>query len=252
MDTETVNAWDHAGLYGELARWWPLVSPPHEYVGEAAYAEGLLASHTPAVRTVLELGSGGGCMAHHLSRRFAMTLVDVSPGMLAASRRLNPGVAHLPGDMRTVRLGRRFDAVFIHDAIDYMRTPQDLRAALRTARAHLAPGGLVLVMPDHTAERFVPDTDHGGVDGDGGEGVRYLVWNWDPDPSDQECRMEFAFVVREAGGAVRVVLDRHVLGLFPRDEWMRALGDAGFDARSLIEETDEPRVPREVFMGVAR
>ncbi|MEA2702730.1 MAG: hypothetical protein QOD63_675, partial [Actinomycetota bacterium] len=68
---------------------------------------------------MLELGSGGGHNAVHLVADFAMTLVDLSDQMLDVSRRLNPGCEHVVGDMRTVRLGRSFDAVFVHDAVDY-------------------------------------------------------------------------------------------------------------------------------------
>ena len=42
-----------------------------------------------------------------------MTLVDLSDGMLAVSRQLNPECEHHLGDMRTVRLGRTFDAVWV-------------------------------------------------------------------------------------------------------------------------------------------
>src|SRR5947199_313515 len=78
------------------------------------------------VHEVLELGSGGGHNAVHLKARFTMTLVDLSAGMLDMSRRLNPECEHHQGDMRTVRLGRTFDAVFVHDAVDYMLTEDDL------------------------------------------------------------------------------------------------------------------------------
>ena len=47
--------------------------------------------------------------------------------MLALSRALNPECEHLAGDMRTLRLGRVFDAVFVHDAVCYMTTRADLR-----------------------------------------------------------------------------------------------------------------------------
>jgi trans-aconitate methyltransferase len=104
-------------FYGDLAVWWPLVSAPEEYVEEAAFAAELLASGEGPVREVLELGSGGGNNAYHLKSRFAMTLVDLSPDMLAVSRALNPECEHHEGDMRRVRLGRTFDAVFVHDAI---------------------------------------------------------------------------------------------------------------------------------------
>jgi len=35
--------------------------------------------------------------------------------MLELSRTINPELEHLVGDMRTIRLGRTFDAVLIHD-----------------------------------------------------------------------------------------------------------------------------------------
>ena len=82
-------------LYQELADWWPLISPPEEYEEEAAYLAGLFG--TAAVREILDLGSGGGNVAMHLKGRFALTLVDLSPDMLAVSQRLNPECAHLPG-----------------------------------------------------------------------------------------------------------------------------------------------------------
>ena len=105
-------------LYGELAEWWPTFQVPEEYREEAAFfARVLDKTCDPPLRTVLELGSGGGNNASHLKSRFAMTLVDISPHMLAVSRELNPECEHLEGDIRTLRLGRTFDAVFIHDAI---------------------------------------------------------------------------------------------------------------------------------------
>src|SRR6266481_2515141 len=89
----------------------------------------------PPPRTVLELGSGGN-NAFHLKSEFEMTLVDLSPQMLAVSRALNPECEHRVGDMRTVNLGRTFDAVFVHDAISYMTSEADLVAATRNAYRH--------------------------------------------------------------------------------------------------------------------
>ena len=100
-------------FYADLARWWPLISAPEEYAEEADFAASLLAGAESATRTVLELGSGGGSNAFHLKRRFTMMLVDLSEDMLAVSRELNPECEHRQGDMRTVRLGRMFDAVFV-------------------------------------------------------------------------------------------------------------------------------------------
>jgi trans-aconitate methyltransferase len=157
-------------FYGDLAVWWPLISPAEDYAEEAAFAATVLASASVPVREVLELGSGGGSNAFHLKRRFAMTLVDLSVEMLAMSRQLNPESSHESGDMRTVRLGRTFDAVFVHDAIDYMTTEADLRAAIDTAFVHCRAGGVAVFVPDATKETLEEESDHGGSDGSDGRG----------------------------------------------------------------------------------
>jgi SAM-dependent methyltransferase len=236
-------------LYGELAGWWPLISPPEEYAGEAEFVAELLISAEREVREVLELGSGGGHMASHLRGRFEMTLVDRSPEMLAISRRLNPSCAHLDGDMRTVRLGRDFDAVLVHDAIDYMRTPEDLRAALDTAFAHTRPGGVALFVPDDVAETFRPSTDHGGADGPDGRGVRYLEWIHAPEPGTTEVRADYALMLRDADGTVRLEHDEHRWGVFPRGVWMDLPAQAGFTVQAVTEVTDDDRPPRELFLA---
>lgn len=65
---------------------------------------------------ILELGCGGSNNAYHLKGSYQMTLTDLSESMLAVSRQLNPECTHLQGDMRVLRLGMTFDAVFVHDA----------------------------------------------------------------------------------------------------------------------------------------
>jgi SAM-dependent methyltransferase len=236
-------------FYGELAPWWPLISPPEEYTEEAAFAARMLQTASIPVHDVLELGSGGGHNALHLKRHFTMTLVDLSDGMLAASRRLNPECDHHQGDMRSVRLGRTFDAVFVHDAVDYMVTEDDLGRAVETAFVHCRPGGVAVFIPDHIAETFVPETDHGGHDGADGRAVRFLDWSWDPDPSDTSIATEYAFLLRRADGTIEVVHETHHLGLFRRAVWLGRLAAAGFRPTEVTEETTEDRPPRQLFLA---
>lgn len=215
-------------LYAELASWWPLLSAPSEYADEAVYYRLLLtAAGDPPASTLLELGSGGGNTASHLKAHFTLTLVDLSPAMLNVSRALNPECVHIEGDMRSVRLKRTFDRVFVHDAIMYMTTEQDLRQALDTCYVHCRPGGAVLLVPDCVRETFVPATQHGGRDADG-RGLRYLEWSADPDPRDTTYTVDLVYALRERDGSVRVEHDRHVYGLFTGNDWLRLIRAAGF------------------------
>lgn len=236
-------------LYAELAEWFHLLTAPEEYEGEAHQFRELILRAKPDARSVLELGSGGGNNAWHLKKHFEMTLTDISEDMLALSRTINPECEHVQGDMRTLRLGRSFDAVFLHDAVDYMLTENDVTAAIQTAAEHCQPEGVAVVVPDHLTETFRSTTEHGGHDGDD-RGLRYLMWTWDPDAADQTYVADFAYLLRE-GSEVRLEHDHHVCGLFPRDTWVRILESSGFDVEIHGAEHDE-EAGTEIFVGVKR
>jgi SAM-dependent methyltransferase len=234
-------------LYGELSEWWPTFSAPEDYREEAEFfVRALIESGEPAPKRVLELGSGGGNSAFHFKKRFAMTLVDLSPHMLAVSRALNPECEHVEGDIRTVRLARTFDAVYVYDAICHMTTEPDLRAVMQTAYEHLRPGGVALFVPDFVRETFVENTDQGGNDTDRGS-VRFLQWTTDPDPRDTNYLVDFAILIRDLQGETRLVHDRHVYGLFPRATWRRLLREVGFDLKTIKVALDG--FGRDLFMG---
>ena len=54
------------------------------------------------------------------------------------------------------------------------------------------------------------------------------------------------FVTREADGTTCCTLDRHTLGVFPREFWLESLGSAGFQVRGV-----EDSFRRIVFAGRA-
>jgi hypothetical protein len=150
--------------------------------------------------------------------------------------------------MRSVRLGRTFDAVFVHDAVCYLTTEADLRAAMETVFTHLRPGGAAIFVPDCTRESFEATTDHGGHDGDG-RSLRYLEWTHDPDPSDTTYDVDYAYILREDGQPTRCEYDRHINGMFAQDDWLRWLAEAGFAARA--HRADVPDAPPGYTMFVA-
>lgn len=219
-------------LYHELVPYYHLLDPLEDHVDEAeAYGDRLKAA-VPNATSLLELGSGAGHGAHYIQERFEhVTLTDLSEPMLHRSRALNPHCEHLVGDMRSIRMERSFDCVLIHDAICYMTTRDDLRAAVETAWVHLRPGGAALLVPDCTRESFVEcHEDHAGDDGE--RSLRCIAWSHDPDPDDDTHVTDFAFLLRE-GGEVRAVHDRHVHGLFAAEVWLDVCRETGFSVEPI-------------------
>lgn len=226
MDPDTIRL---NRLYHDLADLWPLMSAPEDYAEEAAYWRLVLREMLgPGRHNILELGVGGGYNLCHLTAEFAATAVDISPKMLAHSKRLNPSVKHFRGDMRSIRLGRKFEAVLIHDAISYMLTEDDLRATFATAAAHLLPGGVLITTPDHFRESFSPPfVDYATHFSEEGQ-FTYSEYADDPDPTDTTVRTIYAYFIQQRGH-LRIELDRHITGLFPKTTWARLMTDAGFE-----------------------
>ena len=222
------NPMTRVRLYNDLAYLWRAISPVADYADEALYWLRAIEDNLgPGPHQLLELGVGGGHNMSHITPYHRATAVDVSPKMLEMSRRLNPDVDHHLGDMRTVRLGRRFDAVLIHDAIGYMLTEEELRQAFETAKVHLRPGGLFLVAPDLVAESFREGAVVTWSSSVGSVSVVTEERLHDPDPSDTSVESLFTFRVTE-NGSTRVESDLHVSGLFSISKWKSLLAEAGF------------------------
>jgi SAM-dependent methyltransferase len=200
-------------LYGELAQYWPIISPVNAYEDEGRFIAAILKAGN--AHEILEFGCGGGHLSYHLRDHFTMTLTDISPEMVDMSRRRNPMCDNRVADMFAANLGRDFDAVLIHDAADYILDTDQMDAAFRTARKHVRPGGMLLVVPDHLADYWQPSVMTGGS-GDVHYEARYCE-------REGGIRIDFTVTVGD-----RVIEESHDIGLFPQYIWVDRLRAAGF------------------------
>lgn len=219
-------------LYSELAWLWPLWGDPAgEYAEYCEEVTRLIRQNARrAVHSVLIIGCGGGKNAFNLKRNFQVTGLDLSPDMLKLARNLNPECEFVEGDMRDCNLGRTFDAILMDDGLSYMTSRNDLKAAFKTARRHLAPGGVLVTTPDSTTETFIQSQTSvtPGITGRGPEGteVIFIENNYDPDLGDDWYETTMVFLIRESG-KLRIETDHHRLGLFPVAFWRKTLADIG-------------------------
>ena len=242
-------------LYSDLAHLWPVISPPEEYMVEAQEWLDVIRQRVDATAeipqrlpTLLELGCGGGHLLSHLTAHFITEAVDISPQMLEISQRLNPQTLHHLGDMRHIRLGRQFDVVAIHDAVNYMITEGDLRAAIETATAHLNPGGLLLLAPDCVQETFTGPRVVEWTKEAEDRSVTFIEYMGRPRPGSTTVESVFMFVIDE-GGELRVEVDRHTGGLFPTDTWLSLLQAAGLEAEYIRTNAYEGGFGGNLFVG---
>ncbi|MGI6004927.1 MAG: class I SAM-dependent DNA methyltransferase [Christensenellales bacterium] len=217
-------------VYNDLAWVDDILAPPEACEEEALLYIEAIKRRIPANNpTMLHLGCGAGRLDFHFKRHFWVTGVDLSEGMLDLAKTINPQIAYVKGDMRTVKLNEKFDVVIIPDAIAYMTTLEDLKATLQNASAHMKPDGIILITA-HTKEDFRNNNFAYAGEKDG---VHITLLENNHMVSDSTYEAAFIYLIRRDGD-LSVSHEVHTLGLFPHEEWMRI-----FQACQLhVEEMD--------------
>jgi len=97
--------------------------------------------------SVLDIGCGTGRLLESLSATIGECWgVDYAGSNVAYARSARPQLTVRQGDMRTVRVGRRFDAVTCFgNALSYALTDRDLARTTESLAAHAHPGSLLMV-----------------------------------------------------------------------------------------------------------
>jgi SAM-dependent methyltransferase len=123
--------------------------------------------------------------------------VDLSPGMLAEARRLNPGIAYRQGNMLALDVpDESWAGIVAFYSIIHIPRPDAVRAMREMARA-LAPGG-ALLLAFHVGDDELLESDAWGVP------VALSYWFYTAD--------EMAGYLREAGLIVAEIIEREPYG----------------------------------------
>lgn len=137
--------------FKDYAKFYDALYQDKNYKDEVAYIQEVFKKHSKIpVKTVLNLGSGTGNHDGLLAvKGFDITGVDLSTDMIKIAEEKNKQqkypIRYKQGDLRTIRLNQKFDAVLsLFAVMGYQTNNDDMEQALTTVDEHLKPGGVFI------------------------------------------------------------------------------------------------------------
>jgi len=224
---------DERRLYGDLAWTWPIISPVGNYIEETELFSKIIKENSKIeVKTLLNLGCGGGHNDYTFKKYFKVTSLDISEDMLKLAKKLNLEVNYKYGDMRTIRLEERFDAVTIFDSINYIKSVGDLQRTFITTYEHLKPGGVFLTFVEQITGQFKQNNTTYSTYSKGDVEITFIENDYDPDPTDTSYEATFIYFIRIAG-KLKIHSDPHLCGIFKLKTWFELLKATGFEVKQV-------------------
>ena len=221
-----------------------------DYRAECDLLEEVFRRGRHQVRTVLDMGSGTGRHSVELAcRGYDVVGVDLSEGMLERARRRAvergaTGTDFRLGDIATIDLDRRFDAVTsMFAVVGYQITDAALRATFANARRHLEPGGLFVfdVWYGPAVLHLGPSERVKVVRTDAGEIERKAVGTIEP--AGNVCSIRYELTRRRPGAPDATIHETHRMRYFFQDELRGHLADAGLELQTMTAFPDVENPP---------
>jgi SAM-dependent methyltransferase len=220
-------------MFSKSAEFYDALYAWKDYEAEAAKIREVVSERVPEASTLLDVACGTGAHLQLLREWYAVEGVDVEPSLLAVAKARLPGVPLHLGDMRTFSLGRQFDVVMcLFSSIGYMLAPEDQLQAIANMAGHLAPGGVMLIEPWLSPEKFDPNHQPHPLVAEA-DALSIVRMN-DSRVEGRLSIMRFHYLVGRPGKIDHFV-EEHTLGLFTDDEYRATFAAAGLDAELDVE-----------------
>lgn len=188
----------------------------------------VIAEIRPGAQSILDVACGTGRHLELLRSEFDVAGVDVNANMLDIARHRCPGIELHQANMVDFELGRRFDVVtLLFSSIAYVQTVENLRTTVATLARHLEPGGVLILEPFFSPEKFWTDTITANFVN---EPDLKIAWMYNSRREGTLAILDIHYLVGTPQN-VEHFTERHELGLFTQVEYAAALADVGFSVR---------------------
>jgi SAM-dependent methyltransferase len=204
-----------------------------DYEGAARKLHQEISARAPSARTLLDVGCGTGQHLQRLRQWYDVEGLDLDGGLLEVARARCSDVPFHEASMVDFELSRQFDVVTcLFSAIAYVQTLDKMRQAVKTMAHHVKPGGVLVIEPWFEPDRYWTDT----ITANHFESAEQKIcWMYTSKREGDVSVLDIQYLVGTPD-RVEHLVEQHRMGLFTRDEHLRALTNAGLEHAAFDEQ----------------
>lgn len=216
-----------------------------EYEAEAQLVMATLLRAKRPLRSLLDVACGTGLHLQYFVNAFeSVAGIDLSENQLAIARQRLPKVRLVQADMLDFEYDKVDAITCLFSAIGYMTTYAELETAIRNMASHLNDNGIVVIEPwilpsdwqDGLPHMQVVDTEE----------FKLVRMNRSTSKGNRSVLQMHYLVLRESDEEPEHFVERHILTMHSKEEYLSAMAAAGLNAWF------EPNDYRGYFVGIKR
>lgn len=242
-------------LFQRLAKYYDKIYKWKEYQKEVEFIESLFKKFRGKVKHILDVACGTGNHAALLKERgYSILGVDINEEMLEIARQKVKDVEFIEGDMRQLKIGKKFDAVLcLFSSIAYNPSYGELEQTLKNFYYHLKEDGILVFDNAFWKETFV--RGHSTVNTVDEENLKLARFS-NSQVTEKNLKIVFTYLIKE-NERLDFDIDEHVLGILEIKKVKKLMEKLGFrtvifngftNRRYTGKEKERPR--NLVFVGL--
>ena len=230
-------------MFTKSAQYYDALYHFKDYTAASSELHALLRQQHPGARTLLDVACGTGKHLECLRQYYEVQGLDLNPELLEIARRRCPDVPFHQGDMADFALDGAFDVVTcLFSSIGYVKSVENLERAIANMARHLRPGGIMIVEPWFSPDSYWTDRVTANfVD----EPELKIAWMYTSELEEHVSILNIKYLVGTPEG-VSFFTERHEIGLFTHEEYLRAFHNANLD----VSYDSEGFFGRGMYLGV--
>lgn len=215
---------DYTRMTGEI---YDLIYSKKDYETEAnQIAEIIKENCESGGNDLLEAACGTGTYMALLKDRFNVEGFDLSSQQVEGAKSKLPGVRIEVADMTDFNMDKQYDAVVcLFSSIGYVQTPERLDRAIEALGRHIKPGGVLIVEPWLSKEKFIP----GHVSIESSENDNMAVSRMGVSSVEGNVSVLSMHHMVGTSEGVEHFVEEHRLGMFSDQDFTNAYESAGLD-----------------------